>query len=233
MKLRKLTAALAVTVLAVSLTACGSTSGEEKKEDTKKTETTTKDTTKLSESNPMIIDKEKKEIQMLCEVNGTYFTEPTRHGIVFKDGSNGEKAVLRGLADEKEFYQALLDIEAEPGNNLKDEDMKAGADNGTSVDGEKLTAVATWDGQEEVPFADLIKTDEKRPMDLRFGGNLESAKKYNTGCVLCLDSCATGIVSDAAWPTGTTQNKVADFFGDDSVLPKDGSQVVVTFRIAE
>lgn len=62
----------------------------------------------------MTVDKDKKEIVMLCEVNGTYFTEPTRHGIVYKGGSNGEKAVLRGLADEKEFYQALLDIGPKP-----------------------------------------------------------------------------------------------------------------------
>ena len=52
----------------------------------------------------MVIDSENKEITMLAEVNGKYFTESTRHGVVFKDGSNGEKSVLRGLADEKEFY---------------------------------------------------------------------------------------------------------------------------------
>ena len=70
-------------------------------------------------------------------------------------------------------------------------------------------------------------------MDIRFGGNIESAKKHNTGCVLCLDSCATGITSDATWPTGTTQNEVAKFYGDDSVLPEDGTQVTVIFRLAE
>lgn len=68
-------------------------------------------------------------------------------------------------------------------------------------------------------------------MDLRFG-NIESAKENNTGCVLCLDSCATGIVSDAAWPTGTTQNDVAKFYGDKDVLPEDGTQVTVVFRLA-
>ena len=69
-------------------------------------------------------------------------------------------------------------------------------------------------------------------MDLRFGGNLESAKKNNTGCVLCLDSCATGITSDAAYPTGTTQNNVVKFYGDENVLPEDGKVVTVTFRLA-
>jgi uncharacterized protein YcfL len=37
----------------------------------------------------MLVDKDKKEIRMETEVNGKYFTEATRHGVVFKDGSNG------------------------------------------------------------------------------------------------------------------------------------------------
>ena len=168
---------------------------------------------------------------MLCEVNGKYFTESTRHGIVFKDGSNGEKSVLRGLADEKEFYDALIELGAKAGNNLTAEDMKAKKDNGKSVEGDKLEAVVTWEGQEkEIPFEDIIKASEERPMDLRFGGNIESAKKNNTGCVLCLDSCATGITSDASYPTGTTQNNVVKFYGDEEVLPEDGTVVTVTFR---
>lgn len=182
----------------------------------------------------MQVDKEKKEIRMLCEVNGKYFAMPTRHGVVYKGGSNGEKAVLRGLADEKLFYQALLDIGAKPGNNVTAEHMNAGPNNGTAVDGSRLNLFVTWDGLgKEIPFADIIKAAPELPMDARFGGNLEAAKKANTGCVFCLDSCAVGVVSDAAYPTGSTQNKVATFYGDEAALPKDGAQVTVIFRLAE
>ena len=133
----------------------------------------------------MVIDSENKEITMLAEVNGKYFTESTRHGVVFKDGSNGEKSVLRGLADEKEFYNALIEIGAVAGDNLTAEDMKAGPADGKSVEGDKLIATVTWDGlDKEIPFEDIIKASEERPMDLRFGGNLASAEKNNTGCVL-------------------------------------------------
>ena len=218
MKMKKLITVLTVATLVLSLTACGKTAPEATK----------------TEAKVLIVDKEAKEIKMLCEVNGKYFTESTRHGVVFAEGSNGEKSVLRGLADEKEFHQALLDIGAKAGNNLKAEDMKAKADNGVAVEGDKLIAVVTWEGQDkEIPFEDIIKASVEKPMDLRFGGNLESAKKNKTGCVLCLDSCATGITSDAANPTGTTQNKVVKFLGDESVLPKDGKVVTVTFRLAK
>jgi hypothetical protein len=213
MKMKKVISLLSIATVMFAMTACSSTNEEVSNEET------------------LIV--ENNEIKMLAEVNGKYFTESTRHGVVFKDGSNGEKSVLRGLADEKEFHQALLDIGANPGNNLTAEDMsvKSSAD-GARVDGDKLEAVVTWEGQdEEIAFEDIIKASDERKMDLRFGGNLESAKKNNTGCVLCLDSCATGITSDAAYASGTSQNKEVQWFGDDSVLPEDGTKVWVTFRL--
>lgn len=183
---------------------------------------------------PMEISVEKKETVMPAEVNGKYFTEPTRHGVVFAPGSNGEKSVLRGLSDEKEFHEALLKIGAKAGNNVTADDMKAGADNGKRVEGDKLDVFVTWEGSKgEVPFHDIIKATEDRPMDIRFGGNLPAAKKANTGCVLCLDSCAVGITSNASYPTGTTQNKVVQFYGNKDVLPADGTRVNVIFRLAQ
>lgn len=221
MKLKKFFTLALSSILLTSLVACGAPS--------ESTETTEEP----ASQEVMVVDKDKKEVTMLAEVNGKYFTESTRHGVVFKDGSNGEKSVLRGLADEKEFYHALIDIGAKAGDNLTGEDMKAGPTDGKSVEGDKLNVFVTWDGlDKEIPFQDIIKASEERESDFRFGGNLASAEKNNTGCVLCLDSCATGIASDAAYPTGTTQNKVVDFFGDDSVLPADGTVVKVIFRLA-
>lgn len=181
-----------------------------------------------------VVNKEKKEIIMPAEVNGKYFTESTRHGVVYKGGSNGEKSILRGLTDEKEFHQALLDIGATPGDNVKADDMNTKDTPSVTVEGSKLDVFVTWEGAgKEIPFADIVKASEERPADFRFGGNLEGAKAKNTGCVLCLDTCAVGITSDAAYPAGTTQQKLVDFFGDESVLPKDGTRVDVIFRLAE
>ena len=183
---------------------------------------------------PIEVNKGKGEVVIQAEVNGKYFFSPTRHGVVYAPGSNGEKAVLRGLADEKKFHDALLEIGAKPGNNLTMANMSAGKDNGVSVQGSKLNVFVTWEGAgKEIPFDDVVKASEERPSDYRFGGNLTGAKEYNTGCILCLDSCAVGIVSNASYPTGTTQNNVVEFFGDESVLPSDGTRVSVIFRLAE
>ena len=184
---------------------------------------------------PISIDREKGEVIVPAEVNGKYFSNPTRHGVVFAGGSNGEKSVLRGLANETAFHQALLDIGAKAGENMTMQDMKAKASKeGKAVEGDRLDVFLTWEGSGgEIPFADAIRTEkpeDMRPMDIRFGGNLNNAKTYHTGCILCLDSCSVGITSNASYPSGTTQGDEVRFFGNDKVLPPDGTRVSVIFR---
>ena len=216
MKMKKFALILGTLVLALGITACSD-----------KTES-------QQASAEVTINKDKKEVIIPAEVNGKYFTEDTRHGVVFKDGSNGEKSILRGLVDQNKFYDSLIEIGAKPGNNLTMADMKAAANEGVPVDGSKLNVFVKWDGSDkEIPFSDIVKASEEKPMDIRFGGNIENAKEHNTGCILCLDSCAVGITSNAAYPAGATANKLVKFNANDSVLPKDGTKVDVIFRLAE
>ncbi|MDF2557509.1 MAG: hypothetical protein K0R71_1337 [Bacillales bacterium] len=194
-----------------------------------------KKTEKKSEAKQEVKEKEVPQVVVNAEVNGKYFTEPTRHGVVFKDGSNGEKAILRSLDDQKKFYDDLVALGATPGNNVKLTDMTADMDHGIAVDGEKLDVYIKWEGQKEIPFTDIIKASKggNTDLDIRFGGNLEAAKEKQTGCILCLDSCAVGITSNANYKTGSTQNNVVQFFGNDTVLPADGTKVQVIFRLHE
>lgn len=172
----------------------------------------------------LTVDKANKVVKVQAEVNAKYFTESTRHGVVFKDGTNGEKAVLRALANPIDFYNALITIGATPGNNMKNK--------GDKVQGSKLNVTVSWDGlAKEIPFNDIIKSSDVRPMDIRFGGNLETQKKANTGCILCLDSCPAGITSNAAYAFG--ESDTVKFYGNKDVLPKDGTKVTVIFKLAD
>lgn len=218
-KMKKLLLVLVAMFALVGLTACTEEKKEEKKSEVKQEQK----------------EKEVPQVVVNAEVNGKYFTEPTRHGVVFKDGSNGEKSVLRGLDDQFAFFDALAALGATPGNNVKMTDMAADQDHGVAVDGSKLDVYVKWEGQKEIPFSDIIKTTEggNTDLDVRFGGNLEAAKEKQTGCILCLDSCAVGITSNANYKTGSTQNNVVQFFGDDKVLPADGTKIQVIFRLHE
>ena len=216
--------------LSVMLISCGNQSSENSSADTQLTNSMGNVILRDEGAEPVIIDADKKEIIIEAIVNGKYFNSPSRHhGIVFEGGKYGDRAVLIGLSDEREVYQALIDIGAIAGDNLKLEEYTKVSKN---VDGQKLDVFVTWDGLgKEIPFAEIIKSDDVRDMDIRFGGNFEAAKDNRTGCILCLDSCPIAITSDAAYATAELDSRKIDKFIRDDVLPKDGEKVSVIFRI--
>jgi hypothetical protein len=161
---------------------------------------------------------------MYTEVNAKYFVEPTRHAIVFKDGSNGDKSILKSWANQNDYYNALIDIGGKPGNNLTLKTM-------TTAQGDALDVTITWAGAAKtIPIYDAVIDSNKKVADFRFGGNQELAKSKNTGCILCLDSCAVGVSSNASYEQMSFDNKKVEFRGNKAVLPADGTPVIVTFK---
>lgn len=221
--------------LGFGLAGCASSSSSSSTSSTSTTKTAADEVADPTTSNPITYDKDKKIVKYLAEVNGIYFTENTRHAIVYEGGSNGDKSVLKGLGDEKEFYQIMMDCGFTPGNNLTADDMSATEGKGKSIEGDKLKITIKWDGQADKDISSCFKATNgtQYTADWRFGGNIERANAKNTGCVLCLDSCAVGICSDAYWPSNTTTATNTTWFnGVESELPADGTQVIVTFQAA-
>ena len=193
----------------------------------------------LAFAEELIINKEAGEIIAPAEVNGKYLVSPTKHALSYFKGGNGEKSILRALVSELDYYHALVELGAVPGDNIKAEDMKAKSSaEGKRTEGSKLSVFLTWEGSNgEVPLDDAVITTtangDVRKMDLRFSGNLEFASKYRPGCFICLDSCAAGINTNAAWPTGAMNNKEVSFKGNAKVLPPDGTKVNVIVRLVK
>lgn len=191
----------------------------------------------FSEELSLTVNKEKGEIVIPAEVNGKYLVSPTKHALSYYKGGNGEKSIMRALVSEIDYYNALVELGAVPGNNIKPEDMRArNSAEGKSTEGSKLTVFLTWEGSDgEILLDDAVVSEvangEVRPLDLRFTGNLEFAQKYHPGCFICLDSCAAGISTNAAWPTGALNNKEVSFHGNAKVLPPDGTRVNVIVRL--
>ncbi|MBF0550557.1 MAG: hypothetical protein HQK60_08480 [Deltaproteobacteria bacterium] len=183
---------------------------------------------KLTKDNPIIVDKAGKTIRLLAEVNGKYFFQPTRHAVVTKGGSNGDKSVLAAFAEPQAFCDGLLQIGAKPGENMTLANKET-----TRVKGDALDVTVTWPGaKKSYTLDEVIKDSNKKPIVMRFGGNLATAKDKKTGCLLCLDSCPVGIVSNEAYTYGAVEKrKEVTFMGNKDVLPKDGTQVVVTIKL--
>lgn len=212
--MKKLISLILVLVLALSLVACGAAPAKEEVDYS------------VITTNPST-----QSVTIYTQVNGKYFTEPSRHGVVFKDGSNGEKCILRGLCSEKDFYAALLSVGGVPGDKL----YFADAQPGDLIEGQKLDVTVSWEGSNgEIPWADIMTTGNGKPYvaDFRFGGNIKAAYAKNTGCILCIESCPVGICSNAAYGYGVVETtKTEQFYGNPDVLPGDGTICQVTFTL--
>lgn len=165
----------------------------------------------------MVVDEENGKISVNALSTG--YDESTIHAIVNEDGSNADKTLFTSAALTKDFYDTLKKLGAEDGNNiaLDDED---GTIEGTALD------VNAEIGVENCSFADLFTASDERPMDMRFGGNIEVNQEYATGCLMCLESCPAGITSNAAY-----QYKEEIEFGPSDKMPEKGNHIIVTFTV--
>ncbi len=179
-------------------------------------------------SNPLIVDEKNKTVTFMARVNGKYFVEPTRHCAVFKDGSNGSKSIFTSMAGHAEFYDALKKIGGKSGDNMTMENKEK-----TSVSGDSLDITVTWDGAPKAYRLDeVVRDSNKKPMEMKFGGNIKMANDKNSGCLMCLDSCPVGIVSNSAYTYGAVEKrKEVAFTGNREVLPPDGTMVSITVKV--
>lgn len=214
--MKKLVVGALGVIMAVSLVACGGSGSSSSSSSSKK------DYSKIT------ADTSKRTVTVYAKVNGTYFTQSTRHYVVFKGGSNGDKSVMTALGSEKDFYGAMIKIGGEPWDKMIPKKI------GQKTGGQKVKVTVSWKGHKDVPAVKTLKTDKGTPkIDFRFSGNIKNAYKNNTGCIACLDSCATGIVSNAAYGFGDIEGGKVKVMGNSKVLPKDGTIVKVTFALQD
>lgn len=228
MKIKKSLIALLCCSVLVVATGCSSQSNNEG-ESTKMEEQKSPDMVgEVSLNNPIKVDKEKNTVTVLAQVNGKYFTEPTRHASVFKDGTNGTKSILTSYATTEQFYNGLKEIGAEAGENMTPDNKTT-----THVKGDKINVAVTWNGADKsYDINEVIKDSNGKPINFRFGGNLKRAIKVNTGCLTCLDSCPVGIISNDSYTYGAVETRdEVKFMGNKDVLPEDGTYVAMTYTV--
>jgi ferredoxin len=181
----------------------------------------------LTPKNPIKVDTRERSVSVLAQVNGKYLTRSTRHGMVFREGKNGRKAIFAAFADPKSFYEGLVSAGFKPGNNMTMENKEK-----TFVEGEALDASVTWKGAKKTYRMDeAIKDSNGKPLAIRFAGNLVPALEMKVGCLMCLDSCPVGITGNATYTYGAVEGrKEVSFTGNKDILPPDGTLVIITFK---
>jgi len=182
----------------------------------------------VNSDNAIVLDQDSETIRVHARVNGKYLYLPTRHGMNYRAGRIGDKALFRAWANPVDFDKALLELGAEPGQNLD------GSTGGEVIQGDDLTIRVDWEGAaHSYALDELVADSNGKGVAYRFGGNLDLAKQAMTGCLMCFDSCSVGVSSNALYPQGSFHKQGLGFRGRADRLPPDGTPVTVIFGIAE
>lgn len=223
-------------MISLLLVACGhDTSTTNTTEESKPTQTSESSESKeeagingVSEENPIKIDKDAKSVTIYTVYNGKFETEATRHLVIYKDGKLSDMSIFSSFVAPTDFYNALEEVGAEAGNNMN-------ADNAatTTSEGSKLEVTLAWKGMEDgIGVDEVIKDSNGKAIDMRFSGNIDSSKEFNTGCISCLDSCFVGITSNGAYPLGAIEEtKEVSFSIDKDKAPEDATPVAITYTV--
>ena len=182
----------------------------------------------VTEENPLKVDKDAKSVTIYTKYNGKFETEATRHLVICKDGKLSDKSIFSSYVSPTDFYNALVEVGAEAGNNMTADNAST-----TKSEGSKLEVSLCWAGQEgSVGIDDVVKASNGKAIDMRFSGNIDPSKEYNTGCISCLDSCFVGITSNGEYPLGAIEEaKEVEFTVDADKAPEDGTPVAITYTV--
>ena len=182
----------------------------------------------VTEENPLKVDKDAKSVTIYTKYNGKFETEATRHLVICKDGKLSDKSIFSSYVSPTDFYNALVEVGAEAGNNMTADNAST-----TKSEGSKLEVTLAWAGQEgSVGIDDVVKDSNGKAIDMRFSGNIDPSKEYNTGCISCLDSCFVGITSNGEYPLGAIEEtKEVSFSVDADKAPEDGTPVAITYTV--
>ena len=166
----------------------------------------------------IVVDEAAKTVTLPAVANAEP-AESSIHILVNEKGSNAEVAHFLSPVTSRELYDALESIGAKHGDNIALEDTSG------TIEGSDLQVTFEFDGKSYSP-SDLVEGDAGRAAQMRFGGNIGPNEEVGTGCLMCLESCSLGIVSNAAYQyiEPETFTRTVDF-------PAEGTAVTVTFAL--
>lgn len=181
--------------------------------------------------------------------NSASATSGSWHLIVHKDGAAGGSTVTpfsTGVSPHQ-FYQGLLLLGAEAGDNVTPENM---ALEGIFTEGSLLEITITWDGaaktyeyselfEEHIPYNSTLQ--EELGMEIRFGGrrsneDTESPPSDKTGCLICQYACPTGVASSAKADSYIRVNHDGNayrYFANPDVVPADGTVCTINVKVVK
>ncbi len=158
------------------------------------------------------------------------------HFIVWEKGNTAKKALINTPVPDKELLDALIELGAQPGNNLTqatwDERHNPNSpEPDKQVEGTPVEIFVSWNDK-SYPACQLFRDLSPEQFSIRVGGHAELIPVWRSGCITCLFSCPGGKTSNAAF---TIRNQAKDhmtFWANETILPPDGTEVKIYMMLS-
>lgn len=183
------------------------------------------------------INKKNKYIEFTGVYNPSKFNKSrglkNHHFITWEFGKAGKDALFTSYPSDSQVHQALVKIGAIPGNNLTMETWnkrksKKSKEPDKRVEGTHIGVKFIHKGKVFTPEEILIDGN-KKTFDFRFGGNLSFIPLWQSGCVICLQSCPGSKIGNHTYTIRDLVKKIPDFKIKKDISIKDGNEVTIRF----
>lgn len=199
----------------------------------------------LSEESAIAVDNAAGEVRLLAVLQPKafgkgWFTQlPGHHAVTWKGGKKGGEALLSTFASDSAVYDALIGLGAVPGDNLSQavwEERKNPRSKAPDsiVEGTPMDVLVWWQGlNTPIPLSSLMLDPGGKGVDLRFGGHMALVPLWRSGCIVCMQSCPGGRISNRAYSIRDYVEGRATFTVNDSVVPEGDRRAVVIIRVKD
>lgn len=187
----------------------------------------------------ILVNKEQKFVDVAGVYHPAYFNGPVglkqHHFIVWENGKSGKHALFTVYVSDSLIHDALIEASAQPGNNLTldtwdKRKSKKSSEPDKRVEGSSITIEILHENKTYT--VNQILTDKHdNPFDFRFGGNLDFIPHWQSGCVVCLQSCPGGKVGNRSYTIRDLERKIPEFTVNKTLPFKEGDEVLIRFRI--
>ena len=206
-----------------------------------------------NEETPLVALREIQQIRIYGLIYPTRFNtaqgDEARYHLLTWRGGRSKAALIETLVDDLKFYEALISLRAQPGDNLSmaawtqrsDPDSTAPHE---KVQGSKLDVSISWQGNgagvSGLPIDQVFLPPQipnpQPPFLWHFGGNRDRwfdriPLMPRPGCLVCLYSCPSGKVSNGSLSIADYMARPHRFSAKTELLPADGTPVTLTFQV--
>lgn len=188
----------------------------------------------------IIVNRSARTVSFTGTIHAARYNDASlkdHHFIVWKGGRASSNALIEADVNDLDVQRALESLGAVAGNNLtadswEERDNRKNGDPDLHVKGTKLDVTIAWKGHAPLRAGEIFIDKGGKGLAFRLGGHERLIPRWHSGCIVCLESCPGGRISNERYTMRDLHDHTARFDLRSGVLPADGTVVTVTVAVA-